>query len=353
MRETKNQVTSRALHASLLTRHAPSARKIIRSVNLISDADIQDEMPALTQRAAVVEPLEPRRLFAAAEPVVGIGVIGDSLADEYQFYPPDRPHARNFVEQLAEDRALNFGMFELLGGDRGEPRNAGYAFNWARDGATTSDVISQGQHTGLAGQISAGQVNYAWVVAGGNDVLDLASADDPAAAAASLGQTLLANGQTILSTLLAAKADLKIVIATVPRLGALPAVKAAVAGGQVSQDLVNSADDAIAQVNTQIRQIAKSQKQVALADVDKLLQQMDSKKHLRLGKVTLDRETPSDDPHSVFLADGVHPGTLAQGLLANVFVKAMRKDFKVKVKPLSNTEILANAGLQPNGEPVG
>ena len=87
--------------------------------------------------AASVEPLESRRLFAAAEPIVGIGVLGDSFADEYQFYPPDRSTARNFVEQLAEDRALNFGPFDADGAARGEPRNAGFAFNWAKDGATT------------------------------------------------------------------------------------------------------------------------------------------------------------------------------------------------------------------------
>lgn len=314
--------------------------------------DIEDAMPEFPRRATA-ESLEPRRLFAAAEPVVGIGVIGDSTADEYQFYPPDRSTARNFVEQLAEVRGLNFGVFDADGSSRGEPRNAGYAFNWAKDGATTSELITQGQHTGLAAQIAAGEVNYAWIVAGGNDVLNLATAEDPAAAVAALGQTLLANGQTVLATLLAAKSDLKIVIATVPRLGALPAVKEAVAGGAVPQSIVDSADAAIDQINVQLRQIAKTQKQVALADVAKLLQQVTSKRRLRLAKVTLDRETASDDPHSLFLEDGAHPGTIAQGLLANVFLKAMKKDFKVKVKPLSNAEILANAGLQPNGQPVG
>src|SRR3954470_20354200 len=255
-------------------------------------------MPGHAQRAAF-ERLESRRLFAAAEPIVGIGVIGDSLADEYQFYPPDRSTARNFVEQLVGDRQLNFGPFDADAAVRGEPRNAGYAFNWAKDGATTSDIIAQGQHTGLAAQVVAGDINYAWIFAGGNDVLNLAAAEDPAAAVAALGQTLLANGQTILTTLLAAKADMKIVIATVPRLGALPAVKQAVAGGAVPQSIVDSADAAIDQINAQLRQIAKTEKQVALADVAKLLQQVTSKKRLKLAKVTLDRETPSDDPHSL------------------------------------------------------
>jgi lysophospholipase L1-like esterase len=301
---------------------------------------------------AAVEPLEPRRLFAAATPVVGIGVVGDSFADEYQFYPPDRSTARNFVEQLAEDRGLNFGAFEADGSTRGEPRNAGYAFNWASNGATSSDVISQGQHTGLATQVAAGEVNYAWVIAGSNDILNLAAAEDPSAAVAALGQTLLANGQTILATLLAADPDLKIVVATIPRLGSLPTVKQAVTGGQVPQSLVDQADVAIDQINVQLRQIAKAQKQVALADVATLLEKTLAKKRLRLGRVTVDRETPSNNPHSLFLADGVHAGTIGQGLLANVFLKAMKKEFKVKLKALANAEILSNAGLQTNGQPL-
>ena len=41
----------------------------------------------------------------------GIGVLGDSYSDEYQFYPPHRSTARNWVEILAATRGLNFGRF--------------------------------------------------------------------------------------------------------------------------------------------------------------------------------------------------------------------------------------------------
>ena len=41
----------------------------------------------------------------------GIGVLGDSYSDEYQFYPPHRSTARNWVEILAATRRLNFGRF--------------------------------------------------------------------------------------------------------------------------------------------------------------------------------------------------------------------------------------------------
>ena len=65
----------------------------------------------------------------------GIGVLGDSYSDEYQFYPPDRSTARNWVEILAATRGLDFGRFDDE--SRGEPRNRGFAYNWARSDATT------------------------------------------------------------------------------------------------------------------------------------------------------------------------------------------------------------------------
>src|SRR5947209_4962250 len=91
---------------------------------------------------------------ARAEVSVGIGVLGDSYSDEYQFYPPDRPTARNWVEILARARGLNFGKFSTA--SRGEPRNQGFAFNWSRSDAETEDMIRTGQHTGLALQVARG-----------------------------------------------------------------------------------------------------------------------------------------------------------------------------------------------------
>ena len=83
----------------------------------------------------------------------GIGVIGDSYSDEYQFYAPDRSTARNWVEILAATRKLDFGSFSIA--PRGEPRNQGYAYNWARSDATTETMIATGQHTGLAAQVAS------------------------------------------------------------------------------------------------------------------------------------------------------------------------------------------------------
>ena len=59
-----------------------------------------------------MEALEHRQLLSASGASLGgVGVIGDSYADEFQFYAPDRSTAQNFVELLADDRTFNFGEF--------------------------------------------------------------------------------------------------------------------------------------------------------------------------------------------------------------------------------------------------
>ena len=86
--------------------------------------------------------LEGRSMLSAAP--LNIASLGDSLTDEYSFYPPDRTAAQNWVQILSalrgglngEPDQVSFGAFSLT--SRGETRNQGYAQNWARSGATAS-----------------------------------------------------------------------------------------------------------------------------------------------------------------------------------------------------------------------
>ena len=85
-------------------------------------------------RGCAVEQLEDRSLLSIGG-IDGLGVLGDSLSDEYAgewyFY------ARNWVELLAEERGVPLGQTQ----DWGEPRREGYEYNWARSGATTSSTL--------------------------------------------------------------------------------------------------------------------------------------------------------------------------------------------------------------------
>jgi GDSL-like Lipase/Acylhydrolase len=102
--------------------------------------------------------MEERTLLSAAP--IGIGSLGDSLTDEYQFYAPYRPAARNWVDILSALRSnqVTFGAYTTTLA-RGETRNDGYAQDWARSGATAvgDDVV--GAMTTLINQYDGGYMN--------------------------------------------------------------------------------------------------------------------------------------------------------------------------------------------------
>ena len=150
----------------------------------------------------------------------GIGVLGDSYSDEYQFYPPDRTTARNWVEILAATRGLDFGPYSAA--SRGEPRNQGYAFNWARSDATTDDLVASGQHTGLAAQVARGEVGLVVIFIGGNDFINALKGPDPVRAAAEVLPRALANHRVAVRTILDASPHVKLALVTLPDIRHLP-----------------------------------------------------------------------------------------------------------------------------------
>jgi lysophospholipase L1-like esterase len=297
---------------------------------------------------ATAERLESRRLFASTSPTVG--VIGDSYSDEYQFYAPDRSTASNYVEQLAEDRNLNFGAFsETL---RPEPRNAGFAQNWARSGDTSSDALAHGQHTSLASQVGTDGVRYAFVFLGGNDFRGVFTSPDPLGTLAAVVPAATTNIGTAITALLAAGPQVRVVVATVPGVGILPEVRGAVAFNLIPQALVDGVDAAADALNQQIIAMGDASNRVAVADVAGLADRIFAGKAFKVAGVKLDRDVPSNDGDHVFLADGIHAGTVVQGLIANRFIRAMNQEFGTHVKRLRAGEILTNAGLSPGkGDP--
>jgi len=276
-----------------------------------------------------------------------IGAVGDSLTDPYQGYPPDRSHARNWVEQLAISRHANFGAFsENVHGQSGHP---GYANDWAMSGATSSDLVAN-QLPGLAAQVAKGQVKYAVVLIGDNDFGQFlnqapALASDPAALMASLAQveqTAQANFDKTVQTLLQASPNVKVEVATIPDIAQTPAVQAQLAPlGVQGQALTQLVSQAIGAYNQHIRSVASGNDHIALADlaaVDASLAQ--STTPLQVGSITMDMTHTGDDYHDFILADGLHPGTIAQGIIANTMVDALDAKFQAGIRPLSASEIV-------------
>jgi len=293
---------------------------------------------------------------AGPESLGGIGILGDSYSDEYQFYPPDRTTARNWVEILAATRGLDFGRFSAE--SRGEPRNQGYEFNWARSDATTYDMISAGQHTGLAYQVARGEVRLVCIFIGGNDFINALKAPVPLAALEEVLPQAMWNYRTAVETIRFADPRVRLVLATIPDIRNLPEFAAPLRDGRLPHAVADAFTAAIAQYNGQIRAIAGNDPQIALLDLDLAVKlgNLVSRDHVYLPGHKLDRLHPSNAIDHFFLADVRHPGTVGQGLLAQMFVATLNANFNAGIAPLHDYEIrriaaaVAAAPTQGDGE---
>jgi hypothetical protein len=297
-----------------------------------------------------LQQLERRQMLSSTwDPSIGVGAIGDSYSDEYEFYAPDRSTARNFVELLAEERDVNFGDFTVE--DRGAPRHQGYAHNWAIDAARSAGAAEQ--TAGLAAQVAAGDVEVVFVFIGGNDFRDVFLNLDPASATpegvqAAIGaavQGALVNVFTAVGTLRAVDADVKLVVATLPNVAMLPEIRAAVQAGLLPDALVDAVDAGIDAFNHEVRTLADAIGNVALADVDGLMDWIFAGRKFKVAGVAIDRDVPANDPTHLWLADGIHAGTIGQALLANVFIDAVNEEFGAGIKRFRPPEILREAGV--------
>jgi hypothetical protein len=170
---------------------------------------------------------------------------------------------------------------------------------------------------------------------------------DPITALGRVVPQAVSNVFIAVGTLLASSPTVNVVVATVPKVSVLPEVKSAIEAGFLPQALADGVDFAIGAFNQQIRTLAASNPRVALADVDQLVIDIFAPSEFRFGDVMIDRESASNEPTSLFLADGIHAGTVGQGLLANVFANAANAEFETRIRPLSEREILCNAGIRP------
>ncbi len=333
-------------------------------------------------------------LLVVASPVraLKLGAAGDSLSDEYQiwlstyltpmpqFSPPNPqpsgPAPMNWIEQLAEDRG---GEVDLGGsGSFSAPRYQGYAHNWARAGASSHALLTEGggQHNGLAAQsldlvyLGIGPNDFAPadvpdfdlvnVYGGihdgcqtltscatpftGSDHLLYASPTDYASA-------VLARIANALVTISASGAD--VVLGTVLDWNDIPSILVSFPldspGGFTDPAGRQLVSDTIGLVNAGLLSLAFSQG-IPVVDVRALIAAGDGSLALSLGGIAIQPGAPGGprDPTRFFLPDGTHPDTLVQGILANAVIAAANAAYGTGLTPLGDDEILANAGLSPD-----
>jgi hypothetical protein len=286
----------------------------------------------------------------------GIGVLADSYSDEYQFYPPHRSAARNWAEILATTRGLNLGRFSTQ--SRGEPRNQGYEYNWARSDATTDDMIATGQHVGLAAQVARGEVGLVVVFIGGNDFINAMNAPDPRAALQEVGPRAQATLECAVAVILKAHPEVKVVLITVPDIRELPEFREPLNAGHLPHAFSDAATATIRRYNASIWALAVRQPRVVVLDFALVarISELVCPESIQVAGHPIVRSDPRDDPDHLFLGDVRHLGTVGQGLLAEQFVATINAKFNAGVAPQSEQEILEFATTvaptsAPNSDP--
>lgn len=294
--------------------------------------------------------------------VGAVGAMGDSLTDEY--YEGLAGYAETWLEQLVSHRAISAGptapQDNQPGGTWGEPRRTGYEYNWARSGADSVTLLSEGQDTGLAAQVVPEGITHAVLAIGSNDFNPTGSAyfgiyygfwsqsqiDDHVAAT-------IANIETAVATMDATDADL--VLVSVLDFGVVPAVWDSIFFGNPTNR--EKVADAIREVNYGLVDIARNH-QLAMVDAFGFARTLfgphaDLNPTVTIGNVVIDL-TASDttnnaNPLAGFIDDGAHPHTHLQGVIANVIIHALNVGYDAGILAFTEAEVLDHAGIAYGG----
>jgi hypothetical protein len=296
--------------------------------------------------------LSPER--ARAE--INLGVMGDSLSDEYMFN--GRTYATNWTEQFANYDSANLGPL-VTSPANPPPRGEGYNQNWALAGATSSTVLSGGQASGLAAQIpNAGGagIDYAVFAIGANDFGPGTTAYNDIYGGVWSQSQITSYVNSVVSNISTALGDIlptgvKVVVATVPDYGITPTVQADYPDATKRQLVAN----AVAQVNTGIKGIAQSD-HIVVADLSAMISKVFGSEGsfnttVKIGNVTINltQSTSSTSSTAGFCVDGIHPYTTLQGTLGNLFAQALDTGYNAGVPLFSEAQILQHAGLTYGG----
>ena len=139
----------------------------------------------------------------------------------------------------------------------------------------------------------------------------------------------------ICSQLAKSGADVHVVLTTIPKLSYLPEVRGVLQAVPQLAPFVDAVDGAVQILNQQIQNIAASSSRIAVADFAGLIDNVFAAKKFKVGDVEIERNAlfnSTNDPRYLVLADGIHPGTITQGLLANLLVATANSAFGTRTK---------------------
>jgi hypothetical protein len=291
---------------------------------------------------------------------IHLGIMGDSNSDEYRADENDRggtyaSTTLNWNEQLQRYRGIDIGSWGRWSGSR----RGGYEYNWALTGSTAEDVVATGQATGLAQQVAAGRINTVVLYVGANDFAIWNNTYANIYKDVLAGEALKEYIDNIVSSIATA-------IDTVRTAGAVNIIVTNLLDRSQGAGFIarfpdpakrQTVTNAIIAVNVGIDNLVRARRNVALVDLYNYLDSPKYKSRINLARstVTVGREqisfaTPEDEPHHVMLSDDEHSGTVVQCLLANyIFIDPINSKFGRRIKPFTDEECLANAGISVRG----
>lgn len=295
-----------------------------------------------------------------AQAPLRLGILGDSGQDEYQG-SDHRGGAYqavtfNWVEQLVKSRGVDVGAW----GSYLEPRRVGFAYNWARSGATAASLIAQGQHTGLGAQVAASQIDVVVISIGSNDFAPYnAEGYEPI-------YNGTVNGSALTTKINAIVSNVTTAVDTIRRVRPVPVLLITIANLNSSPLVLNDprfpdpvkrqrVADAIAATNAGLVSMAQA-RGVQIIDSQALYNQLAGRLvngQLMVGGVAIQAFSSGDEPHHGLLGDHIHAGTVLEALIANRLIETFNRVLHTGLAPLSDTEILTNAGLMtaPSNRP--
>lgn len=278
--------------------------------------------------------------------------IGDSLTEEYKFEwffsaPASSlftANTKNWVELLATKRAAEFSMGNYKSKELSyaDLRNGGYEYNYGVPGFKAehwdsllhrpSGISEINTRRELKGDLSA--VDAVLIFIGGND-LSLASSD----AKNDEIRVFISNIHDYVRA--EAPANLPIIIATVPDIGATPKEQAEDKTIATPEGAA-AARQRVATLNANIIALG-SRPNTYIARIDALTDQVFDQAPFHLNGTNFTfAPHPQNPPLHLFCKDGFHPSTGPQALIANEILKAINLFAPTPIPLFSNREILSS-----------
>lgn len=281
-----------------------------------------------------------------------LGILGDSNSDEYRANDCracNTPYAATTLswdEQLVNFRGIDLGVW----GTYPEPRRSGYSYNWARSGAITCDMVSNGQYAGLAAQVSSGNVSYVIIAIGTNDFNTWNGTYAEIYNGTLTGDNLRFKKENIVNCIttsvnaLQSAGNPKIILANIADPGNSPTFITTFPSATGRAIVTSTIQDINASLETLV-----TVKGLYLADIydfgSELLPRIDPSGNLNVGGVLINTLSHNDSPYYLQLNDSVgHLGTVGSALYANVFITALN-NAGLSIAPFNDSEILVNAGI--------